>query len=177
IELSRQYIEVFSQTEPSDSEISLLAKGLKFIPAPAEKKIKRKLLQSFDKLARKMRLKFLFYGNENVINNHPLTMKSGYTPNLANTAIENYIFPTKIELGRIHLHKSKDNLTKSERMALQSLKQNKEIVIKKADKNSSTVILDKKNYIEQALSQLNDGIHYEQIAISHCTVIYNLIES
>ncbi|VDI30986.1 Hypothetical predicted protein [Mytilus galloprovincialis] len=124
-----------------------------------------------------MRLKFLFYGNENVINNHPFTMKSGYTPNLANTAIENYIFATKIELGRIHLHKFKDNLTKSERMALQSLKQNKEIVIKKADKNSSTVILDKKNYIEQALSQLNDGIHYEQIAISHCTEIYNLIES
>ncbi|VDI73168.1 peptide-methionine (R)-S-oxide reductase [Mytilus galloprovincialis] len=177
IELSRQYIEVFSQTEPSDSEISLLAKGLKFIPAPAEKNIKRNLLQSFDKLARKMRLKFLFYGNENVINNHPFTMKSGYTPNLANTAIENYIFATKIELGRIHLHKFKDNLTKSERMALQSLKQNKEIVIKKADKNSSTVILDKKNYIEQALSQLNDGIHYEQIAISHCTEIYNLIES
>ncbi|VDI50561.1 Hypothetical predicted protein [Mytilus galloprovincialis] len=177
IELSRQYIEVFSQTEPSDSEISLLAKGLKFIPAPAEKNIKRNLLQSFDKLARKMRLKFLFYGNENVINNHPFTMKSGYTPNFANTAIENYIFATKIELGRIHLHKFKDNLTKSERMALQSLKQNKEIVIKKADKNSSTVILDKKNYIEQALSQLNDGIHYEQIAISHCTEIYNLIES
>ncbi|CAG2195150.1 unnamed protein product [Mytilus edulis] len=124
-----------------------------------------------------MRLKFLFYGNENVINNHPFTMKSGYTPNFANTAIENYIFATKIELGRIHLHKFKDNLTKSERMALQSLKQNKEIVIKKADKNSSTVILDKKNYIEQALSQLNDGIHYEQIAISHCTEIYNLIES
>ncbi|XP_071150281.1 uncharacterized protein [Mytilus edulis] len=177
IESSRQYIEVFSQTEPSDSEISLLAKGLKFIPAPAEKNIKRNLLQSFDKLARKMRLKFLFYGNENVINNHPFTMKSGYTPNFANTDIENYIFATKIELGRIHLHKFKDNLTKSERMALQSLKQNKEIVIKKADKNSSTVILDKKNYIEQALSQLNDGIHYEQIAISHCTEIYNLIES
>ncbi|VDH93638.1 Hypothetical predicted protein [Mytilus galloprovincialis] len=125
------------ETEPSDSEISLLAKGLKFIPAPAEKNIKRNLLQSFDKLARKMRLKFLFYGNENVINNHPFTMKSGYTPNFANTAIENYIFATKIELGRIHLHKFKDNLTKSERMALQSLKQNKEIVIKKADKNSS----------------------------------------
>ncbi|CAC5407981.1 unnamed protein product [Mytilus coruscus] len=94
-------------------------------------------------------------------------------------AIENYIFATKIELGRIHLEKFKDNLTKSERMALQSLKQNKEIVIKKADKNSSTLILDKKNYIEQALSQLNDGIHvhYEQIARSHCTEIYNLIES
>ncbi|VDI73172.1 Hypothetical predicted protein [Mytilus galloprovincialis] len=124
-----------------------------------------------------MRLKFLFYGNENVINNHPFTMKSGYTPNLANTAIENYIFVTKIKLRRIHLHKFKNNLTKSERMALQSLKQNKEIVIKKTDKNSSTVILDKKNYIKQALSQLNDGIHYEQIAISHCTEIYNLIES
>ncbi|CAC5420578.1 unnamed protein product [Mytilus coruscus] len=62
-------------------------------------------------------------------------------------------------------------------MALQSLKQNKEIVIKRADKNSSTVILDKKNYVEQALAQLNDGIHYEQIAISHSTEIYHLIES
>ncbi|XP_063411586.1 uncharacterized protein LOC134694503 [Mytilus trossulus] len=41
----------------------------------------------------------------------------------------------------------------------------------------NAVILDKKNYIEQAVSQLNDGIHYEQIAISHCTEIYNLIES
>ncbi|CAC5390790.1 unnamed protein product [Mytilus coruscus] len=164
--------------EPSDSEISLLAKGLKFIPAPAERNIKRNLLQSFDKLARKMRLEFLFYGNENVINNnHPFTMKSGYTPNFANTAIENYIFATKIELGRIHLEKFKDNLTKSERMALQSLKQNKEIVIKKADKNSSTVILDKKNYIEQALSQLNDGIHYEQIARSHYNIeMFGLIK-
>lgn len=74
-------------------------------------------------------LSFLFYGNENVINNHPFTMKSGFTQNFANTVIENYIFATKIELGRIHLKNFKDNLTKSERVALQSLKQNKEIII------------------------------------------------
>ncbi|CAC5370332.1 unnamed protein product [Mytilus coruscus] len=104
-------------------------------------------------------------------------MKSGYTPIFANIAIESYIFATKIELGRIYFTKFRDILTKPERMALLSLKQNKEIVIKRADKNSSTVILDKKNYVEQALAQLNDGIHNEQIAISHSTEIYNLIET
>ena len=124
-----------------------------------------------------MRLKFLFYGKEEVVNNHPFIMKSGYTPSLANTAIENYIFATKIELGRIHIKNFKDNLTKAERMALQSLKQKKDIVIKKADKNSSTVLLEKDKYIEQALNQLNDGIHYEQIANSHTTDICQLIEN
>ena len=40
-----------------------------------------------------------------------------------------------------------DNLSKGERQALQSLKTNNDIVIKKADKGSTAVVLNKNDYI------------------------------
>ncbi|CAC5383121.1 unnamed protein product [Mytilus coruscus] len=56
-------------------------------------------------------------------------------------------------------------------MSLQSLRKNDRIIVKKADKNSSTVVLDKDLYIKMAMNQLNDNIHYETINESHTTEI------
>lgn len=43
-----------------------------------------------------------------------------------------------------------DNLTKEERSALQRLKNKDDIVIKKADKGSTVVILDRQAYVAEA---------------------------
>ncbi|XP_061171899.1 uncharacterized protein LOC133181402 [Saccostrea echinata] len=49
-----------------------------------------------------------------------------------------------------------DNLSKEERSALQSLKNRDDIVIKKADKGSTVVVLDKEAYMAEAQRQLSD---------------------
>ena len=47
------------------------------------------------------------------------------------------------------------NLTKSEKLALQSLKSNNTIIIKPADKGAGVVIMNTKDYIHEAFKQLN----------------------
>ena len=83
-------------------------------------------------------------------------------PQLANNAIESYIFHTKMELDNFELSNHYSNLSKQEWLALQSLKQRTEIIIKKADKNNQIVILNKTSYIKQG--ELHTGnIHYEKL--------------
>ncbi|CAG2193652.1 unnamed protein product [Mytilus edulis] len=157
------YIEVFSRENLTNYEILVLAKGLKFIPSPDVKYIKQNLLRDFDELGRKMRCKYHFSDKTNADTNHPFRIKSGFKPSLANNTIENYLFATKMEICRLKINKVRNNLSKHERAALKTLRSNNNIIIKKADKNSSTVVLDKNLYIKQTLNFLNNSICYEQI--------------
>ena len=54
------------------------------------------------------------------------------------------------------------NLTKEEHKAIRSLKNNKDIVIKPADKGSAIVILHKQSYINEGQKQPNNTQFYEQ---------------
>ncbi len=54
----------------------------------------------------------------------------------------------------------KDNLSKSERAALRDLKKDKDIVILKADKGNSTVIMDRSDYDSRLMRLLNDSTTY-----------------
>ncbi|VDI82100.1 Hypothetical predicted protein [Mytilus galloprovincialis] len=157
------YIEVFSRENLTNYEILVLAKGLKFIPSPDVKYIKQNLLRDFDELGRKMRCKYHFSDKTNADTNHPFRIKSGFKPSLHNNTIENYLFATKMEICRLKINKVRNNLSKHERAALKTLRSNNNIIIKKADKNSSTVVLDKNLYIKQTLNFLNNSICYEQI--------------
>ena len=60
-------------------------------------------------------------------------------------------------------NKTKDNPSKRERKALERLKGRKDIIIKKADKGGSTVIMNSKDYLEEGLRQLNDRTYYEKL--------------
>ena len=58
----------------------------------------------------------------------------------------------------------RDNLTKSEREALLlNLQKRNNIIITKADKGGAVVILDIKDYIDEANRQLNDTNNYKQL--------------
>ncbi len=56
------------------------------------------------------------------------------------------------------------NISHSEKEALLALKNNSSIVIKKADKGATTVILDRTNYINEAENQLKNSKFYEEIS-------------
>ncbi|CAG2211215.1 unnamed protein product [Mytilus edulis] len=158
-----KYIDMYTKQKLNENEISILAKGLKFVPSPNIKNAKANLLIDFQELARKMRCKYQFDDGSNKFIPHPFQQKTGYNPSLANNAIEDYIFATKIEIGKLNTKKIKSKMSIKEKIALSTLRNNKNIIIKKADKNSSTVILDKDKYDKLAMDHLNDPIHYEQV--------------
>ena len=67
IESRKQHIKNMSDKQLTDEQISLLSRGLKFIPTPAtnEGLIRRNLLKDFNLFARRMRLQYIFHGKEN----------------------------------------------------------------------------------------------------------------
>ena len=56
----------------------------------------------------------------------------------------------------------KKNLTKEEYKAIRSLRNNKDIVIKLADKGSAIVILDKQSYTNEGQTQLHNTQFYKE---------------
>ena len=58
---------------------------------------------------------------------------------------------------------SQSNISKAERRALQNLKNDNNIIIKPADKGSSTVIMNKSAYITEGYRQLSNNLHYRKL--------------
>ena len=59
-----------------------------------------------------------------------------------------------------------NNLSSRERGALKDLKNNKDLVIKPADKGSKIVILDRTQYLIEANRQLSNSAHYQPLSAS-----------
>ena len=66
-------------------------------------------------------------------------------------------------LGSLELKKTPDNLDREERTAIQTLKQNKDIIIKPADKGEAIVVMDKTDYLGEAERQLANQVHYKRL--------------
>ena len=79
IESHRKHIRNLSNEQLTDEQITLLSRGLKFIPTPVttESNIRRQLLKDFDLFARRMRL-HVYYGKER--EPHPFHVKSDWNP-------------------------------------------------------------------------------------------------
>jgi len=89
-----------------------------------------------------MCLKYFFHGQEK--EPHPFYVKSHWEPPVQpSVALENYLEGVKTELAEIKLSKPKHNLPHKEHKVIRELKTNSEINIKKADKGSTTVIMNK----------------------------------
>ena len=74
---------------------------------------------------------------------------------LVQTTLKTTFLPKKFGARR--------NLSASENLPLKALKQNKDIIIRKADKGTTIVIQNRSDYIAEGLRQLNNGVHYEKI--------------
>ena len=164
-ESRKRHIKNLSKEQLTNEQINLLSRGLKFIPTPAtrENLIRRQLLNDFEQFARRMRLQYIFHRKDN--NPHPFHVRSDWIPPVQpSVALEIYLEKIKIELAEINVSRPKDNLPQSERNALTELMSNKNIVLKKADKGTTTVVMDREDKLAEGQSQLNDRKDYQPLA-------------
>ena len=68
-----------------------------------------------------------------------------------------------MDLAEIKITKPKRNLSRNERKALNEMKQNKEINLKKADKGSTTVVMNTIDKIQEGQIQINDQNNYRPL--------------
>ena len=161
VESRKQHIKNLSNQQLTDEQIILISRGLKFIPKPMtrENLIRRQLLADFNQFARRMRLQYIYRGERN--EPHPFHVKSNWVPPVQpSVALETFLEKVKFELAEIELHRPKDNLSHNERRALKELSRDKNIILKKADKGTTTVAMNRKDKINEGQVQLNDRNNY-----------------
>lgn len=91
-------------------------------------------------------------------------MKSNLEPPITQSlALESYLNKIKLELLEATFVKIKGNPTKGERKVLKVLKTNKKINIKKADKDTATVIMNEEGKIKKGRIQVDNADHYKPI--------------
>ena len=163
-ELNGKFLKNLSTHQLSDDQVNVLSRGLKFIPTPVTNKtiIRRQLLQDFKQFARRMRLQYIFHGQDK--EPHPFHVKSNWMPPVQQSVtLESYLESVKTQLADIRINTPKNNLSRNEMAALKELKNNSAINLKKADKGTTTVIMNKSNKIREAEVQLENREHYKPL--------------
>lgn len=146
-------------------EITILSKNLKFCPTP---QLYNTIEYECDteKLCRCLRLTEYFHGMETDIieSNSLIQCKSRFVPGEGRnqyldstiSAIKNIPAPKRKEI-------TKYNISIQERKAITSLKENKDVIIKEADKGSSIVIMNKQYYLQKSYDILMNKSDYEEL--------------
>ena len=163
-ETNGKFLHNLSSHQLTDSQVSLLSRGLKFIPTPAtnETRIKPHLLRDFEQFSRRMRLLYIFHGQNR--EPHPFHVKSTWMPQVQHSvALESYVENVKTQLAEIKITKPQNNLSRNEVKALKKLKNNPAVTLKKAEKGTRTVIMNKADKIYEANVQLDNRKHYERL--------------
>ena len=144
----------------SEAEISLPSKGLKFCPT-LNRVSKAVLKEELEVFGRRLRL-MLHFRDEEESNTtiNPFRSKSKFNPKGKDVSIELYLSPLEEEILDTKLTYS--NITKEEREALNSLRNDTSIIIKGVDKGSAVVVWDREDYLKEANSQLMDNNVYEE---------------
>lgn len=150
----------------TQTQRKLLEKGLTFIPTiNLHKGKKEKTTYDIQTFHRRVALATFFEkrgGTEQV----PFTHKSNWTPKqIQLPPIIRKFFRANSYALKTHDWTCLDrpNVNKNDLKALNRLKNNRNIVIKPADKGSAIVIMDRKHYVWEATRQLNNEKHYKKL--------------
>ena len=153
----------------SAKEISVLEKWLGFAPTPPhinEADLRRDLRE----FSRKIRCKWHFRNDEVPQTNEEISqfkVKSQWSPPKGHPALEAFLSKTEKDIFSLIPEREKDyNLTKDEYLAMRSLENNRNVIIKPVDKESSIVVWDKLDYLAEAEKQLNDSNTYKEVKLS-----------
>ena len=163
-ETNEKFLHNLSSHQLNDSQVSLLSRGLKFIPTPAtnETKIKQQLLRDYEQFARRMTLLSIYHGQN--IEPHPFHDKSTWISQVQHSvALESYLENVTTQLAEIKIIRPKNNLSHNEVKAVKELKNNPATNLKKTNKGTTTVIMDKADKIYEAKVQLDNRKHYESL--------------
>ena len=150
-----------SSSPLSPAETSLLSKGLKFCPTPPTVDTIA-LSHDLSSFYRRIRLKEFFL-DEPPTDPQPFYQKSTWTPPKNRVpSLETYVQTVSSQIHSTDTLNKRphDNLPRDERQALSSLQNRSDIIIKPADKGSAVVVMDRKQYIDEALRHLDNQSHY-----------------
>ena len=159
----------------SDAEISLLSKGLKFVPTEHQANVAQ-LKEDLERFGRNLRLMWHFRDEEEEFSYNPFRPKSKFNPKGNDAAIEIYLSRLEEEILAIDTNIQYSNLTRDERKALNTLKGDTSIIIKEADKGSAVVVWDREDYLKEAESQLSDNNIYEKVQGDPIPSLVNLVQ-
>ena len=174
---NKKYICNLSSYTISNSEYSVLSKGLKFIPTPRTD-VSSDLEENIDKLANDLRRTYYFHKHPTATYvPHPFKAKSNWQAPLGHTQLEEFISTLKKasdELPHTYTH---PNLTREEHKALHNLSKNPDITIKMADKGSKIVVQDTSEYIQSGIDHLSDTSIYCKLNSDPTQQIHGEIQS
>ena len=154
-------------------KISLLAKGPKFCPTKNGNFLQIK--SDTKAFTRKLRLMEAFY-DTNYTDESLVREKSSYEPKTNDKYLEDIV--NKIEQTDPLLTKYKDNLNPAERIALEELKNCEDIVIKKADKGNTLIVMDRDFYRDKLV--LHDHLlqpTYKKVGEKEATDVFGKMKS
>ena len=160
----------------SEAEISLLSKGLKFVPTPSFFD-KAALKQDLERFGRKLRLAWHFRDDQREFVFNPFKKKSNFKPKDQDAAIEMYLSSLEKHIFDLDTKIKYHNITKEERRAIDSLRNDPSIIIKEADKGSCVVVWDREDYLKESNSQLGDGNVYESLSGDFVSPLVKVIKS
>ena len=151
----------------NEHEVSVLSKGLKFIPkpqTPSPDSIKQSVLD----FSRRIKLTHFFH-KDSIVGEQlpkPFTPKSIWTPpdKYIRKEISDQLDHINHRINHINLFQQGSNLSYNESKALHTLKNNNNIVIKPADKGSSIVIMDKADYLQEGYRQIANEKYYKPLS-------------
>lgn len=158
-----------SDKELTPDQVTVLSKGLSFVPTCNEKPfdVKVDLFRFF----RKIKLKHFFGSNvtfeeqENVVRHTSFKPKSHFCPNVTNPSIQ--MFCRLVEQDAVKLYEkpyiTQSNLNKAQRLALNELTSDHDLVIKPADKGGAVVVQQASKYRLEIVRQLGNINFYRKL--------------
>ena len=112
-----------------------------------------------------MILLYIYHGQNT--ERHPFHVKSTWISQVQHSVVlESYLENVKTQLAEIKIIKPKNNLSRNEVKALKELKNNPAINLKKTNKGTTTVIMNKADKTYEAKVQLDNRKHYERLKAS-----------
>ena len=109
-----------------------------------------------------MRLHYIYYGKER--EPHPFHVKSDWNPPVQpSVALGTFLEEVKLELAEIQFKKPKPNLTPGELQWLKQLSRDKNIIFKKADRGTTSVMMSKGSKINEGLASLNEKNNFQSL--------------
>ena len=115
-----------------------------------------------------MRLQYMFHGQNK--EPHLFHVKSNWQPPIQpSVALETYIEGVKTQLAEVKIFQPRNNLPYRERQVIREFEQNTNINVKKADKGTTTVIMNKEDKTREGQVLLDQRESYESLALPMVT--------
>jgi hypothetical protein len=155
----------FSSKEFSDEAMAVLNLGLKFVQSVKHKPADQ-LEQELASFARNLRLRAQFGEGKGMKDLAYRVRNPAFVPGVASGEVEDFIADVTNTVRKCFKHEHSavrsmhSNMTMAQQRALQTLKRDRDIVIKPADKNMGLCIVDKAWYMEECSKHLSDSATY-----------------